>query len=30
VITLVFLAMGLYTLVAVLERWLLAWKEQET
>ncbi len=30
VITLVILAMGLYTIVAVLERWLLAWKEQES
>lgn len=27
VITLVILAMGLYTVVAVLERWLLAWRE---
>jgi NitT/TauT family transport system permease protein len=29
VITLVILAMGLYTIVAILERWLLAWREQE-
>ena len=29
VITLVVLAMGLYTIVAILERWLLAWREQE-
>jgi NitT/TauT family transport system permease protein len=29
VITLVFLAMGLYTIVAILERWLLAWRDQE-
>jgi NitT/TauT family transport system permease protein len=29
VITLVILAMGLYTVVAVLEHWLLAWREQE-
>jgi NitT/TauT family transport system permease protein len=29
VITLVILAMGLYTLVAILERWLLAWREQD-
>ena len=30
VLTLVILAMGLYTVVAVLERRLLAWREQET
>ncbi len=30
VLTLVILAMGLYTIVAVLERWLLAWREQDT
>jgi NitT/TauT family transport system permease protein len=29
VITLVVLALGLYTVVAILERWLLAWREQE-
>jgi NitT/TauT family transport system permease protein len=29
VITLVVLAMGLYTIVAILERWLLAWREQD-
>jgi NitT/TauT family transport system permease protein len=30
VFTLVMLAMGLYTVVAILERWLLAWREQDT
>ena len=29
VITLVLLAIGLYTVVAMLERWLLSWREQE-
>jgi NitT/TauT family transport system permease protein len=29
VITLVLLAIGLYTVVAMLERWLLAWREQD-